>query len=70
MSREKKHSLESKAKISETMKGTREKEKNPQFGTCWIFHDNFGNKKCKLEELSSFLESGWRRGRRIKQFKT
>jgi hypothetical protein len=38
-------------------------EKNSQFGTCWICHQEFGNKKIKLEALQEFIDEGWIRGK-------
>jgi hypothetical protein len=40
--------------------------KNSQYGTCWIFHEEFGNKKCSKEEVNDYIEKGWTKGRRIK----
>jgi len=58
----KKHSEESKNKMSEIKKGTGIGKNNSQFGTCWITNE-IENKKIKKEELNSCLESGWRKGR-------
>jgi hypothetical protein len=38
--------------------------KNSQFGTCWITKDGV-NKKIKKEELNSWIEQGWCKGRII-----
>jgi len=40
--------------------------KNSQFGTCWVFKADEGNKKIKKEKLDSYLSAGWIKGRRIK----
>ena len=37
--------------------------KNSQFGTCWIWHELVGNKKCKREHLPLYIEQGWYKGR-------
>ena len=39
-------------------------EKNSQFGTCWIFHELVGNKKCDKNLLPLFLDQGWIKGRK------
>lgn len=53
------HTEETKRNIgifsSENQKG----EKNSQYGTTWIWHEIFGNKKIKKEFLDEFLEKGW-----------
>ena len=38
---------------------------NSQFGTCWIYNDN-ESKKIKKEDLDSFINNGWNRGRKLK----
>ena len=37
---------------------------NSQFGTCWIYHELIGNKKCKKELLPFYIEQGWIKGRK------
>jgi hypothetical protein len=59
----KKHSEESKKKISESKKGKNLGDLNSQFGTCWITKDGV-NKKIKKEELNNFTQQGWVKGRR------
>ena len=51
------HSIETKQKMSETKKLNQSQNgnKNSQFGTCWIFHEDQGNKKIKLELLQDFF---------------
>ena len=39
-------------------------EKNSQFGTCWITKNN-ENKKIKLNELESWIQKEWIRGRKM-----
>ena len=58
----KKHTEESKQKMSEKRKGTGTGPSNSQFGTCWITKDGT-NKKIKKEDLHLFLSEGWVKGR-------
>lgn len=37
-------------------------EKNPSFGTCWVFREPDGKKKIKKELLDQYLSEGWKRG--------
>jgi len=62
----KKHKEESKIKIGRKNSISQKGEKNSQYGTCWIFHDDFGNKKIKKEELYNYINDGWIKGRKIK----
>ena len=40
--------------------------KNSQFGTCWIYNLELKtNKKIKKEELNSFINEGWKQGRKM-----
>ena len=41
-------------------------EKNSQYGTCWVMKDN-ENKKIKKEELDTYIQMGWIKGRKIKK---
>jgi len=59
----KKHTEETKKLMSESKKGQGEGEKNSQYGTCWITRDG-ENKKIKKEELETFINEGWNRGRK------
>jgi len=54
-----KHSEKTKEKIREASTGS----KNSQYGTCWITNEGI-NKKIKKEELQTWLDQGWRRGRK------
>jgi len=60
-----KHSDETKQKMSEAKKGKGTGKANSQFGTCWITNGT-ETKKVKKEELESYLHSGegWRTGRK------
>jgi hypothetical protein len=52
------------AKASVTMRHTG--KDNSQFGSCWITHVEFGNKKIKLIELDSYVSLGYNKGRKMK----
>jgi len=59
----KSHTQESKLKIG--MKNSQYRGiKNSQFGTCWIYHELFGNKKCKYDNFPLYVEQGWYKGRK------
>lgn len=60
-----KHTEETKKKMSESNKGKGLGDKNSQYGTCWITKEGV-NKKIKKELLESFIEQGWKKGRKIK----
>ncbi len=62
----KKHSEETKLKISKSKKLTTKGEGNSQFGTCWVMREGI-SKKIKKEELENYLVLGWNKGRRIKK---
>lgn len=57
------HSEETKKKISESNKGQGKGSANSQFGTCWITNGE-EVKKIKKENLESYLDKGWRKGRK------
>lgn len=59
----KKHSEETKQKMSESSKGKGTGETNSQYGTCWITKDGM-NKKIKKEELETYLKDVWVKGRK------
>ena len=48
--------------MSESSKGTGVGKTNSQYGTCWITKDG-SNKKIKKEDLDSFINEGWVKGR-------
>ena len=60
---ESKHSEETKQLMSEQRKGTGIGETNSQYGTCWITKDG-ANKKIKKEDLETYLNEGWLKGRK------
>lgn len=62
---DKKHSEETKKKISEKKKDSGTGKTNSQYGTCWITNGT-EVKKIKKEDLDSWLKDGWSRGRKIK----
>jgi hypothetical protein len=46
--------------------GDQQGTKNSQYGTCWIYNpDMCINKKIKKDELSTHLELGWIKGRKL-----
>ena len=61
----KKHTEETKKLMSESMKGIGIGKNNSQYGTCWITRDG-ENKKIKKEELKTFIQQGWEKGRKTK----
>jgi len=61
----KNHTDDTKKKISTANKGKCVGEDNSQYGTCWIKHKQYGNKKIKKDFLSTWLNEGWERGRHI-----
>jgi len=63
----KKHTDESKSKISERMKEIHKGENNPSFGSMWIHSlTEKKSKKIKKEELQSYEDLGWIQGRKMK----
>ena len=62
----KKHTIESKKKISDANKILLKGEGNSQYGTMWIHNvETKTNKKIKKEELNSWIEQGWIKGRKM-----
>ena len=58
----KKHSIETLIQMQNSHIGKHTGSKNSQFGTCWI-NNNGEVKKIKKEELNSFINNGWKKGR-------
>jgi hypothetical protein len=62
-----KHTEESKKRIGEANSKNQKGNKNSQYGTCWVYNKELKeNKKIKKEDLDSWLEQGWIKGRKIK----
>ena len=61
----KKHSEDTKKKMSEAKKGKYKGENNSQYGTCWVTK-NGENKKIIKKELNIFIQQGWGKGREMK----
>ncbi len=59
----KQHSEETKKLMSDVKKGSGTGEYNSQYGTCWITKNGL-NKKIKKEELESYLNKEWVKGRK------
>lgn len=63
----KSHSEEVKKKIGEKSSRNQRGNSNSQFGSIWIYNEiEKKSIKTKSENLDSFLNSGWRLGRKIK----
>lgn len=60
----KKHTEESKKKMSETHKQNHHQQgtKNSQYGTCWVTK-NGDNKKISQKEIDTYIKNGWTKGR-------
>ena len=61
----KRHKQETKDKIGIANSLKQKGEKNSQYGTIWIWHKDFGNKKINKNCLESFISEGWVKGRKI-----
>lgn len=63
----KKHTEESKKKISKANSVRQRGENNSNYGKCWIYNEELKeNKTIKKEDLNIWLEKGWKKGRKIK----
>lgn len=60
------HTEETKRKIGEKSSINQKGEKNSQYGTCWIYKEQIGNKKIKINELENYLKDDWIKGRKLK----
>lgn len=64
----KKHSIQTRKKMSESCKGKHKGNNNSMFGKCWVFNeDTFESKPIPKECLNDYLAKGWQRGRKIKK---
>lgn len=62
----KQHKEETKLKISISLQGKQKGQKNSQYGTCWIHNEELKeSKKIKKQELQSYLQTGWIKGRKL-----
>jgi len=65
------HNGEVRQTISERRKGKGKGSSNSQYGTTWIWHIDYGNKKVKKEEVDGYIHQGWTKtykpGYRVKQ---
>ena len=62
----KKHTEESKKKIGYANSIHQKGENNSHYGTCWIYNEDLKeNKSIKKEELDSWLNKGWNKGRKM-----
>ena len=52
-----------KKKITMAKNKHQQGSNNSQYGTCWVTHPEFGNKKIKIEMINEFLSLGYSRGR-------
>ena len=55
------HSQKAKEKRQKTWTeiGFQRGEKNSQYGTAWVWHDLFGNKKVQKEFVVDYIDQGW-----------
>jgi len=65
----KKHTEESKLKMSKAKKGMYKGKNNPQYGTCWITKNGI-NKLIKKIYLNNYIKQGWIKGRILKNDQT
>lgn len=65
-----KHNITTIEKMKKTHQDNKHQqgEKNSQYGTCWIMKDG-SNKKIKKDELNSYLQLGWVKGRKCNKTK-
>jgi len=65
--RGRKHTEESKKKISESQKKhDRIGDKNPMYGKCWIYNDELKiSKRIDNNDLINWTENGWIKGRKM-----
>jgi hypothetical protein len=61
--RGKKHTDETKKYIGNINSKKQSGKGNSQYGTCWITHKDFGNKKIKKQYIDQYIALGYTRGR-------
>ena len=61
----KKHTDETKRRMSVSQIGKHEGKKNSQYETCWIWHSELGNRKIPNDQLSEMLLRGFCKGRKM-----
>lgn len=63
-----KHTQETKNKMSTTFKKNKHQqgEKNSQYGTCWVMKGEV-SKKIKKDDLDTYINDGWIKGRKCKK---
>jgi len=65
----KKHSTESKEKMSKSRRGKKMGEENSQYGKCWFYNDLLGlNKRIKKDEIEKYISEGWHKGMKFEYF--
>jgi len=65
--RGKQHTVETKRIIGEKSSIHQKGNKNSQYGTCWVTHNELGNKKINKNDLDRFLSLCYTRGRKIRK---
>ena len=64
---DKKHTEETKRKMSLSAQGKHDGDKNSQYGTCWIFNPELKeNKKISKDNIDTWLKKGYFKGRKMK----
>ncbi len=62
----KRHSDDTKDKMSKSHQGKHNGKKNSQYGTCWVFStEECASIKIKKHELDNYISKGWQSGRRM-----
>lgn len=60
----KKHSAETRQKMSDSSPAKKEGYKNSQQGSKWIHHELFGARKCPFDLVDDYISQGWVIGRK------
>ena len=61
----KKHSNETKQKIGIANSINQTGKNNSQYGTCWVYHTEFGNKKINKLDIQNYIDQGYIKGRKF-----